>query len=155
MKITFITWQELDALIDELARKINYKPDVLIGVSRGGLIPVRLLSDRLNNPNVAVIRTEFYTGVGTTTKTPKITQDIPIDVKGKTLLVVDDVADSGKSLQLIKKHLLAKGAKEVKIATLHYKSTSIVKPDYYAKETTEWLSYPWEKHEIKITTKSF
>lgn len=150
MKITYITWQELDELIDELASKINYNPDALIGVSRGGLIPVRLLSDRLNNPNIAVIRTEFYTGVGTTTKTPKITQDIPIDVKGKTLLVVDDVADTGKSLTLIKKHLLAKGAKDVKIATIHYKNHSEIKPDFYAKETNAWTAYPWEKQETKL-----
>ncbi len=149
MKITFITWQELDTLIDELARKINYKPDVLIGVSRGGLIPVRLLSDRLNNANVVVIRTEFYTAIGKTAKEPKITQDITIEVKGKTLLVVDDVADTGKSLVLIKKHLLSKGAREVKIATIHYKNHSEIKPDFYVKETNDWTAYPWEREETK------
>lgn len=149
MNITQITWFQLDELIDELASKISYKPDWLIGVSRGGLIPVRLLSDRLDNLNIAIIRTEFYTSIGKTAKEPKITQDVPIDVKGKTLLIVDDVADSGKSLTLIKKHLLAKGAKDVKIATIHYKNHSEIKPDFYVKETKEWLAYPWEKQETK------
>ena len=150
MKITNITWNELDALVYELAAKVNFKADFLIGISRGGLIPVRLLSDRLNNSNIAVIRTEFYTGVGKTTKEPKITQDITIDVKGKSVLVVDDVADTGKSLELVKKHLLKKGAKNVKIATLHYKPTSTIKPDFYAKQTQEWLVYPWETNENKV-----
>jgi hypoxanthine phosphoribosyltransferase len=60
------------------------------------------------------------------------------------VLVVDEVADTGKSLKLVKEHIIEQGATEVKIATVYYKPWSIVKPDYYEKETSQWIVFPWE-----------
>jgi hypoxanthine phosphoribosyltransferase len=60
------------------------------------------------------------------------------------VLIVDEVADTGKSLVLIKQHITEKGAAEVKIATVYYKPWSIITPDYYAKETSRWIVFPWE-----------
>ncbi len=65
-------------------------------------------------------------------------------VAGKKVLVVDEVADTGKSLKLVKEHIIEQGATEVKIATVYYKPWSIVKPDYYEKETSCWIVFPWE-----------
>jgi hypoxanthine phosphoribosyltransferase len=71
----------------------------------------------------------------------------PVNVSGKKVLVVDEIADTGKSLQLIREHLKARGASEVRIATIYLKPWSIVKPDYYAKETNRWVVFPWEVKE--------
>jgi hypothetical protein len=65
-------------------------------------------------------------------------------IADKKVLVVDEVADTGKSLKLVKEHIIEKGATEVKIATVYYKPWSIVKPDYYERETSKWIVFPWE-----------
>jgi hypothetical protein len=144
------TWNQIyDALLKlaERIRKNGFEPDVIVGVSRGGWPPARFLSDLLDNPNLANVRAEFYLGVAETKGEPTLTQPVSTDVAGKKVLVVDEIADTGKSLELIKKHLAEKGAAEVKIVTVYYKPWSIVTPDYYEKETSRWVVFPWEIRE--------
>jgi hypoxanthine phosphoribosyltransferase len=140
-------WNQIYEMLLNLAEKIrknNFKPDIIVGVSRGGWPPARVMSDLLNNPNLANVRTEFYLRVAETKGEPTLTQPVSMKVAGKKVLVVDEVADTGKSLKLVKEHIIEKGATEVKIATVYYKPWSIVKPDYCEKETSKWIVFPWE-----------
>jgi len=146
-------WNQVYIMLLNLAEKIRkngFKPDIIVGVSRGGWPPARVLSDLLDNPNLANVRAEFYLGVAETKGEPTLTQPVSVNVRGKKVLVVDEVADTGKSLKLVKEHLVKEGAREVKIATVYYKPWSIVKPDYYERETRRWIVFPWE---IKETVK--
>lgn len=144
------SWAKIERMCKELAQKVApFKPDWLIGISRGGLVPVRLLSDYLDNHNVSIMRIEFYKSIGETKDFPTITQPLQVDVKGKRVLIVDDVADTGRSLAVAKEHIKRAGASEVKIAVLHYKPNSILKPDFYIATTKAWIIYPWEKNETK------
>jgi hypoxanthine phosphoribosyltransferase len=159
LKFEVPTWNQIyDMLLDiaEKIRKNGFKPDIIVGVSRGGWPPARVLSDLMNNPNLANVRAEFYLGVAETKDEPVLTQPISMEVAGKKVLVVDEVADTGKSLKLVKEHIIEQGAKEVKIAAVYYKPWSIVKPDYYEKETSRWIVFPWEIKETmrKIVKKS-
>jgi len=86
-------------------------------------------------------------GVAETKGKPIITQPVSVSVKGKKVLVVDDVADTGESLRLVRAHLGEQGATEVKIATIYYKPWSVIIPDYYEKETSTWIVFPWERKE--------
>ncbi len=152
------SWNDIYHMLLCLADKIkgaSFKPDIIVGVSRGGWPPARVLSDLLDNPNLANVRVEFYVGVGETKNQPVLTQPVSMNVKDKKVLVVDEVADTGKSLELIKRHLLDMGAKDVKIATVYYKPWSVVMPDYYVTETTSWIVFPWEIREtlMKIVRK--
>lgn len=135
-------WNQIFQLHDKMLEK--YQPDILIGISRGGLVVTRFLSDIMNINNVAILGVGFYTGINETAKTPVITQELCIDMKNKKILLVDDVADTGISLKFASEYLLKKTPKELKIATIHYKPQSIVKPDFYNEETTKWIVYPWE-----------
>lgn len=152
------TWNQIYEMLlhisDEI-RKDSFRPDIIVGVSRGGWPPARVLSDLLDNPNLANVKVEFYLGVAETKGEPTLTQPVSVKVDGKKCLVVDEVADTGKSLQLIREHLIAEGAVGVKIATVYLKPWSIIKPDYYAKETSRWIVFPWEIKETlkKITEK--
>jgi len=140
-------WNQIYEMLLNLAEKIrknNFKPDIIVGVSRGGWPPARVMSDQLDNPNLANVRAEFYLGVAETKGEPTLTQPVSMTIAGKKVLVVDEVADTGKSLKLVKEHIIEKGATEVKIATVYYKPWSIVKPDYYEKETSKWIVFPWE-----------
>lgn len=144
------TWDEVYDMLLSLADKIRkneFQPDIIVGVSRGGWPPARVLSDLLGNPNVANVRAEFYVGVAQTRCEPALTQPVSVPVEGKKILVVDEVADTGKSLKLVKNHIVEQGASKVKIATVYYKPWSVMKPDYYEKETRRWIVFPWERKE--------
>jgi hypothetical protein len=141
------TWNQIYKMLLNLTEKIRkskFKPDVIVGVSRGGWPPARVLSDLLGNPNLANVKAEFYVGVAETKGEPTLTQPVSMKIADKKVLIVDEVADTGKSLKLVKDHIIEKGATEVKIATVYYKPWSIVKPDYYEKETSKWIVFPWE-----------
>jgi hypothetical protein len=141
------TWDQIYEMLLNLVEKIRkngFKPDIIVGVSRGGWPPARVLSDLMGNPNLANVRAEFYLGVAETKEEPVLTQPVSMKVAGKKVLVVDEVADTGKTLKLVKEHIIEKGATEVKIATVYFKPWSIVKPDYYEKETSCWIVFPWE-----------
>lgn len=146
------SWEEIEKLTEKLAKKIKksgFKFDWIVGISRGGLIPARLISDYLDFQQLAFIRIEFYKTIGKTKDFPRIVQPVNVNVKGKNVLIVDDVADTGRSLMVAKESIKRKGAKEVRIATLHYKPMSTIKPDFYAAQTTAWIVYPWEKKETE------
>ena len=144
------TWECIYSLLLDLARSIhisNFVPDTIVGISRGGWIPARVLSDLLSIHDIASVKAEFYLGVNETASEPVITQPVSANVADKSVLVVDDVADTGKSLRLVKAHLLQRGAKELKIATLYYKPWSVILPDFYEKRTRDWIIFPWERKE--------
>jgi uncharacterized protein len=143
------TWNQIYATLIKQAERIwnNFKPDVIVSICRGGWIPARVLSDLLDNPNLANVRSESYTGIGRAADQPILTQEVSMDVKGKKVLLVDEIVDSGQSLKLIIDHINQQGASEVKTATLYYKPSSIIKPDYYEKETSKWIIFPWETKE--------
>ncbi|MFN3527886.1 MAG: TIGR00725 family protein [Candidatus Altarchaeaceae archaeon] len=141
-----LSWNDIERMCKKLKEKINFDADIIVGISRGGLVPARILSDLLDIKNLEIIKIESYTGIGTK-KEPKITRELLIDIKDKNVLLVDDVADTGESLILAKEYLLKKFPKNLKIATLHYKPKSKIIPDYYVEETEKWIIYPWEKNE--------
>jgi hypoxanthine phosphoribosyltransferase len=141
------TWSQIyDMLLNLVTRirKNSFEPDIIVGVSRGGWPPARVVSDLMGNANLANVRAEFYLGVAETKDEPVLTQPVSMDVAGKRVLVVDEIADTGKSLKLVKEHIVEQGAREVKIATVYYKPWSIIKPDYFEKETNRWVVFPWE-----------
>jgi len=144
------SWEQIYELLLNLAnriRKAHFRPDVIVGISRGGWTPARIMSDLLENPELANVKAEFYLGVAETKGEPVITQPVSVSVMGKKVLVVDDVSDTGKSLRLVRSHLREHGATEVKIATIYYKPWSILPPDWYEKETSSWVIFPWERKE--------
>ena len=144
------TWDEVYAMLVSQAQKIRkacFKPDVIVAVSRGGWIPARTHSDLLENPNIVTVRTECYVGTCKAKPAPALTQQLSECIIGKRVLIVDDIADSGRSLKLVKEHVIQKGAAEVEVATLFRKPWSIVKPDYWERETELWVVFPWDLKE--------
>ena len=128
-------------------KRSGFQPDLIVGVSRGGWAPGRILSDLLENTHTANIKIEFYVGLGKTSRKPVITQPISEDISRKCVLVVDDVADTGESLKVALDHVIEKEPASVKTATVFYKPRSKFKPDYFASETSDWIIFPWERLE--------
>jgi hypoxanthine phosphoribosyltransferase len=144
------TWNKIYDMLFSQAEKIRqsgFKPDVIVGITKGGWVPARVLSDLLEIPDLVTVRVEFYLGVAETRNEPVLTQGVSAAVTGKKALIVDDVADTGKSLQLARERVLQQGATEVRIATVYRKPWSLIKPDYYETETSCWIVFPWETKE--------
>jgi hypoxanthine phosphoribosyltransferase len=143
------SWHEIDGMLNRLVdmvRKDSFRPDIIVGVSRGGLIPAAVLSDRLG-VDCDAVRLRFYKSVRSTEETPKIIQHVSSDLSGKKVLIVDDVADTGHSLQTVKRYVQDEGAEDVMVCTLHYKPCSVIRPDRFVEETNAWIIYPWELNE--------
>ncbi len=144
------TWNQIYDMLLDLANKIQgdgYKPDVIIGIARGGLVPARILSDFLETPELAIIQIEYYVSIAQTRQEPILKRSLHTQITDKKALLVDDVSDTGKSLQLAKNHLQQQGAKEIKTATLYAKPETITKPDYCEKQTSHWIVFPWDAKE--------
>lgn len=141
------TWNQIyDMLIDQAQeiKQISFKPDIIVGISRGGLVPTRILTDLLETPQSTTIGIEFYVGIAQRGLRPILKQPLVIPVDGKKVLLVDDISDSGQSLKLAKEYLLEKRASEVRVATLYVRTSSLVKPDFFEKESDCWIVFPWE-----------
>jgi len=105
------------------------------------------MSDLLDIQNVMITRCEYYTDIGEKRKKPIITQKIQGNISSRRVLVVDDVADSGESLIIIKKYLESKRPSDLKVSTLFTKPWSKMIPDYYVAKTDAWIIFPWEYYE--------
>lgn len=158
MKVCFEapTWTRIYRLLLQQSNAIcksGFRPDVIVGVSRGGWVPSRVLSDLLENANLVNVKVECYVGIAQAMANPRLTQCLSADVDGKKVLVVDEVADSGRSLQLVVDHVREKGAQQIKTAVLYLKPRCAFQPDYYAAQTGCWVVFPWEIKETlrKIT----
>lgn len=144
----FINVSPEEALIhtERIARKVvesGYRPDVIIAILRGGVVLARLLSDLLNIRDIKIMRVVHYDALESK-KVAEIVEPINCRLDGMRVLLVDDVADTGESLIVARDHILERGAAEVRIATMHYKPWSKLKPDYYSEETEAWVVYFWE-----------
>ena len=149
--LTFETveWDHVYSLLLEIADRIKeseFKADIIVGISRGGLLPARILSDLLDNPHLANIKVEFYVDIDQTKEVPVITQPVSVSVKDKRVLIVDDITDSGQSFRLVWE-TLAQEVAEVKTVTIYHKPWSCFTPDIYARETEAWVIFPWEFRE--------
>jgi len=143
-------WDEIYSMLLNLAGRIKesgFQPDLIVGVSRGGWIPGRILSDLLGNAHTANVKIEFYVGIGQTTRKPVVTQAISEEIRNKRVLVVDDVADTGESMLVALEHVRERGAGEIKTVTIYHKPHSKFKPDFFEETTSHWIVFPWERLE--------
>lgn len=142
-----LTWDAFGTAGRELAQTIvdsGFAPEIVIAVARGGLIPAGHLAYALGLKLADAINVEFYTDVHETLPDPVLLAPL-LDtdaIAGKRLLVVDDVADSGRTLALVLELLRGMGA-EARSAVLYLKSASVVAPDYAWKRTDQWIVFPW------------
>jgi hypothetical protein len=150
------TWDDIYDMLLSLATRINesrFHPDLIVGVSRGGWVPGRVLSDMLANAHTANVKIEFYVGIGKTTTRPIVTQPISEEIAHKRILVVDDVADTGESLLVALEHVRGCGAGEIRTVTIYHKPHSKFKPDFFAQTTSQWIIFPWERLEATLHLK--
>ncbi|MCL0246546.1 phosphoribosyltransferase [Corynebacterium sp. CCM 8835] len=142
-----LTWEGFGAASRELAQIVvdsDFDPEIIIAVARGGLLPAGALSYAMGVKLADTMNVEFYTDVHETLPDPVLLEPL-LDtsaIVGRKLLVVDDVADSGRTLALVLE-ILEKAGAECRSAVLYGKSQSVIRPDFVWKHTDEWIVFPW------------
>lgn len=148
VEVLYISWSEAIDLCYELAKNIiasGFKPDVIVAVLRGGAVPALILSDVMGIDEFYGIRIKHW-GIAKEVYVNPVVDQVPQGrLEGRKVLVVDEVADSGKSLIKAVNELNALKPALVKTAVLHVKPSSIIQPDYYARKLDRWVwvFYPW------------
>ncbi len=161
MSKNYISSQSLLEDSFRLASKVfndGFRPDFIIGIWRGGApigIAVQEFFEYKNTPTDHIaVRTSSYYGINQQSKEIKVHglhYLIENANAGDSLLIVDDVFDSGRSVEALIKQIEVlmrlNTPKEIRIATPWYKpsnnKTNIV-PDYFVNESDEWLVFPHE-----------
>jgi hypoxanthine phosphoribosyltransferase len=143
-----ISWSTVNHLAHVLAvkiRKSRFHPDVVVAIARGGLVPARLVCDYLNLADLSSIRIVHYMAAVQKKKKAELVDGLSRDLSGKRVLLVDDVSDTGDTLELGRAHLAEQGAASLRTAVLHHKQTSTIVPDYFGHRIIKWrwITYPW------------
>lgn len=142
-----LTYELFGVAARELATTIaqdGFRPDAIIGIARGGLTLAGALGYALNVKMLGSLNVEFYTDVEMTLEAPVVlppTLD-QASLEGKSVLLVDDVADSGRTLALVLQ-LLEAGGGEVRTVCLYAKPQTVQEPTYVWRHTDKWINFPW------------
>jgi hypoxanthine phosphoribosyltransferase len=122
----------------------GYRPTIVLGVARGGLLPAATIAYALDIKNLFAVNVEFYTGVDERLEFPVMLPPLlnVVDIAGATVLVADDVADTGATLRLVV-DLCAEHVADVRCAVLYEKPRSTVKCRYVWRRTERWIDFPW------------
>jgi len=144
----FFSFQDILQSSFQLAQKIqqdNQKFDYIISVNRGGAIFARILSDLLN-VKMGAFAMSSYIGIDERKKL-KITQKLNLKLKDKKILIVDEIADTGKTFVKAVEHVNEFDPKQIATASLVVKPKSEYRPDYFMHETDKWVVFPYEIRE--------
>lgn len=144
-----VSWSDYHALARSLATQIltdQIHIDEIIAISRGGLTLGHLLTDLLRVP-ISTFTIQSYTNIQEQGAV-KITKPLTVPLDGKTILLVDDVADRGTTLVRAMEYLNMFTPKKIYSLTLYYKPHSVYKPDYFSKSTSAWILFPYEPTEM-------
>lgn len=153
MKCKLVSWEEVVEMCKTLASKIeadNYVPDMIVGLARSGFVPSRLLSDLLAVTDLVALKVEHWLDTtGEHREEATIPYKTPFPLEGKRVLVVDDIVDTGKSMNISVDYLRQFNPSTLKTAVMQYITASEHKPDYYAMkiEGWTWFIYPWNLYE--------
>jgi hypoxanthine phosphoribosyltransferase len=149
-----LTWTQIEDLAIRLADRLPSSYDVMLVITRGGMVPACIISERLNLRNILVAAVMFYTSQEHTLDKPIFLQ-FPADplLTDRRVLIVDDVWDSGRTIMAVRERVLDAGGYP-ETAVLHYKPTHSTygdaRPDYHVDETDAWIVYPWDVGEAQL-----
>jgi len=145
----YVSWPEYGNLAEALAEKVRSsgrKFDLVIGIARGGMPVAMVVSDRLD-VRIDFINVKSYVGIGER-GVPRILSTLTEGVRGKQVLVVDDLVDQGDTMQVVKEYLASQDPELLEVAVLFKKPWTRTEPDYYLEVVDRWMVFPFELSEV-------
>ncbi len=146
---TVTNWEYIYDLCREVSedvRRDEFEPEVVVALARGGWFAGRCLCDFLGLDDLTSLKMEHYVGTAQKAGEPTVRYPMPEgSVKGKDVLIIDDIADTGGSIRRAHEYVTDRDAGEVRTATLQLLQTSEFEPDYVGERLEEWtwVVYPW------------
>lgn len=149
-----VTWDEIATWSFGLGSKIkqsDFHPDVIVGLTRGGWVAARLLCDLLGIKRLYAVKVEHWGLTAQPDGKARLVQGLATDISGRKVLLVDDITDTGESLELAKQHVAEADPSDLRSATVLHITHSKFTPDFYEievpKEEWAWFIFPWNLHE--------
>ncbi len=141
LEYTYETFSDDVKKLTELARP--FAPDTIIAIARGGMMLGQMMGYGLDVRNVQSIHIESYDGH---TQRDNVAIFGACDLsRSKRVLIVDDIVDSGKTLDALIRKLSSENMHvDVKSAVIFYKTSACIEPDFKLHEATEWIDFFWE-----------
>ncbi len=141
-----LTWGEFDRQVQALAREAarSFRPEAVVGLVHGGVFVGGALASAL--------KAEFYPVRVThrsrdSASDARASEDLPRELAGKRVLIVDDVASSGDSIVFATKLARARGVKAVKSAALIARPGRF-EPDFAAVTSADFFVFPWDYQDV-------
>ena len=140
-------WLEFGDASRDLAREVlasGFEPEVVVAIARGGLLLAGSIAYALGVKSCGALNVEFYTGVGERLTDPVVLPPMLDEqsLAGKRVLLVDDVSDSGRTLDMVVQLLKGSGV-DVRSIVLYTKPGTVHEPDYTWRRTPLWITFPW------------
>jgi len=146
---TITNWEYIYGLCRDVSDDIKesqFEPDVIVALARGGWFAGRCICDFVGLDDLTSLKMEHYVGTAQKSGEPEIRYPMPEgSVEGKDVLIIDDIADTGGSIERAYEYVTSRDAGEVRTATLQLLQTSEFEPDFVAERLEEWawVVYPW------------
>ncbi|MDD5677866.1 MAG: phosphoribosyltransferase [Kiritimatiellae bacterium] len=150
MKYRNVSWSEIDACVETVGRAIRaarFRPDCIVAILKGGMVPARLLSDFFGSIEIYPIRVKAYDGIR---KLERIRlESFRYPIGRKSVLLVDDIHDSGQTIQTVMRLLQRRRPRALHSVTLYFKQGVDQRPDFHCRTVPHdvWVVFPWERHE--------
>lgn len=147
-----ISWDEAYQLSRKLAQEIKssrFRPDLVIAIGRGGFVPARIVCDFLLHSLLTSIKIEHWDIAACKRPEAAVRFPLAVDVQDQSILIIDDVTDTGETLRAALNYVKSLEAGETKTGVMQHKTTSSVVPDFYADVIMDWrwIIYPWAAYE--------
>jgi hypoxanthine phosphoribosyltransferase len=148
LECRLISWREIHRLGLKIAGRIreqSWRPDLVVAIARGGFTPARILCDALHVDTLTSIALKHYRPGGVSEQRVCIKDPLSITIHRRSVLLVDDVNDSGETLNLAVDYLDSWRPASLRVAVLHHKTSSRFRPHFHGTRVIHWrwLVYPW------------
>jgi len=142
-----LTYELFGTAVRDLGHQVvdsGYEPDLVLAIARGGLGLAMGLGYALDVKNLSAVNVEFYTGVDQRLDVPIMLPPTPaaVDLSGLRVLIADDVADTGRTLEIVQEFCAGHVA-EARTAVIYEKPWTVIRADYVWRRTEQWIDFPW------------
>jgi len=148
-KCVVTNWDYIYGLCRDVSDDVKdsaFEPEIVVALARGGWFAGRCICDFLGLDDLTSLKMEHYVGTAEKTGEPTVRYPMPEgSVQGKDVLIIDDIADTGGSIERAHEYVTERDAGEVRTATLQLLGTSEFDPDFVGERLSEWawIVYPW------------
>ncbi len=140
-----ISWERFEALVRQLAVQVEAdEPQIILGIARGGLFPATMLASILRRELYPIRLTRRFNDA-VVRQQPTWIMRPPDKVRGRRVLIVDEIADSGRTLAIAAEEVQQMGASHVRTAVLYAHTWAAPRPDYVVLTSDALILNPWDR----------